>query len=361
MKSKKILIPLVTMMIIGICFLFKTAILNQVIQIAVKHRLTNSNIANLPDGLHVGLCGAGGQFLVDPKRSEPCTLVLAGNVLFIVDVGNKSTQNIEAMGFGAGEVRTIFLTHFHSDHINGLGQLLNWNWMLSKNPEQLPVFGPEGVKNVVDSIDDAYSLDKKYKVIQLGEKNLSSTNFGGRAITLNIHSKDELLNVYKSKDLEIDAFPVDHPGAHPSIGYLFKYKGRSALISGDTITSENVIKYSKDVDLLVHDAVSPVLMQNYQEGARKSGMTNVADIFSAVSQQHATAEAAATIAHVSNAKYLLLTGITPPLQIPGSEDIFLGKATDIYKGPIKVGVDGDLISMPANSKSFEYHNILSRF
>lgn len=360
-KSKLIVALILVLILMAGCLLLKDQILNRVVQVAVKHRLTNSNIVNLPDGLHVGLCGAGGQFLVDPKRSEPCTLVLAGTTLFVIDVGNKSTQNIEAMGFGAGEVKTILLTHFHSDHINGLGQLLNWNWMLSKNSEQLPVFGPEGIKIVVDSINAAYSFDKKYKVLQLSEKTLSENSFGGRSITLNFHSKDQILNIYKSQDLEIDAFPVDHPSTHPSLGYIFRYKDRSVLISGDTLKSKNIIKYGKNIDLLVHDAVSPTLMKNYEEGALKSGMSNVADIFSAVSLQHATPENAASTALETNAKYLLLTGITPPLQLPGSEGIFLGKASEIYKGPIKVGADGDLITMPANTKIFEYKNILSRF
>ena len=32
---------------------------------------------SMPDGLHVGLCGAGSP-LADPKRAEPCVAVMAG-------------------------------------------------------------------------------------------------------------------------------------------------------------------------------------------------------------------------------------------------------------------------------------------
>jgi ribonuclease Z len=358
---KKIFALFTICIIFSFLFFFRETVLNQVIQIAIKHRLTNSNAANLPDGLHIGLCGAGSQFLVDPKRSEPCTLVLAGNLLFVIDAGSKSTQNIESMGFGAGEVKAIFLTHFHSDHINGLGQLLNWNWMLAKKTEQLPVFGPEGVEAVVNNVNQAYSLDRQYKIAQLGKANVAATAFGGRPITLKFQSKSELLSIYKSTDLEIKAFPVSHYPVDSAVGYLFTYKGRSAVISGDTIKSENIEQYSKDVDLLVHDALSPVLMNTYKEGAIKSGFMNVADIFSTLIPQHATPEDAATSARYSNVKFLLLTGVTPPLQLPGAEGIFLGKANQIYKGPIKIGIDGDLVSMPANSNEITFKSILSPF
>lgn len=358
---KKILALLTICMILFFAYIFRESLLNQVVQIAVKHRLTNSNAANLPDGLHVGLCGAGSQFLVDPKRSEPCTLVLAGNLLFIVDAGSKSTQNIESMGFGAGEVKAIFLTHFHSDHINGLGQLLNWNWMLAKTTVQLPVFGPEGLETVVSHLNQAYSLDSQYKIAQLGKSNVTPAAFGGRPITLKFQSQSELLSVYKSADLEISAFQVSHYPVDSAIGYKFKYKGRTAVISGDTIKSENIDTYAKDVDLLVHDALSPTLMNTYRKGAVKAGFMNVVDIFSTIIPQHATPEDAATSARNSDVKFLLLTGITPPLQLPGAEGIFLGKANQIYTGQIKIGVDGDLVSMPANSNLIEFKSILSRF
>jgi ribonuclease Z len=43
----------------------------------VAARLAADPAAELPDGLHVGLCGAGSPF-PDDRRSGPCTLVLAG-------------------------------------------------------------------------------------------------------------------------------------------------------------------------------------------------------------------------------------------------------------------------------------------
>jgi len=358
----KLVIFLALIVAIAIAFfLFRKPLLDKIIQTAVSHRLSNSNASYLPDGLNVALCGAGSQFLVDPKRSEPCVLVLAGQQLFIVNAGNKSTQLIESMSFGAGEVKAIFLTSFHSYQINGLGQLLNWNWILSKSDKPLPVFGPAGVADVVSSLNQAYAIDSKFKLSTLRAENISPISFGGRPISIEFANDTELVNISKTNDLEISAFPINGFSGDKSIGYVFRYKGRSALITGDTSKSANVAKYAKNVDLLVHDALSPVLMQSYLEGARKSGLTHVADLFSKIMTQHASPEDAASSANQAGVKFLLLSGITPPLQIPGAEGIFMGQAKDIYKGSIKIGIDGDLVSMPAHSDEFNFRNIVTRF
>ncbi len=46
--------------------------------------------ADLPDGLHVGLCGSGSP-MPDPGRAGPCTVVLAGRQLFVIDAGAGGT------------------------------------------------------------------------------------------------------------------------------------------------------------------------------------------------------------------------------------------------------------------------------
>ena len=361
LRSRIAAVALIAVVLILGLVAFRQPILHQVIEKAVDHRLTTSTVTNLPDGLHVGFCGAGSQLLVDPRRSEPCVFVLAGKNLFIVDAGNKSTQLIESMGFGAGEVKVVLLTGTNSYRINGLGQLLNWNWMLSRNEEQTPVFGPEGVADVVAGLQQAYIADSRYKISQLGANALKSKGFGGRSITVKFTSPSELLSIIKSPDLEVMAFPKDRFPEEPGIGYVFRYKGRSVVISGDTAKSANVERHAKGVDLLVHDALSPTLMGFYIDGAAKSGMTNVVEIFTKMVSQHATPEDAALTASNAGAKYLLLSGITPPLQLPGAEGIFLGDAAKQFKGPIRIGEDGDMISMPANSTEMNRSSIISRF
>ena len=361
LRSRSALLILVALTLGASLYAYRQPLLERIIRLAVGHRLANSNAAYLPDGLHVALCGAGSQFLVDPKRSEPCVLVLAGQQLFVVGAGNKSTQIIESMNFGAGEVKAIFLTAFHSYQINGLGQLLNWNWLLAKSDKPLPVIGPTGVESVVSSLNQAYLIDAQFKLNTLKSQHLSTVSFGGRPITITFDQPNAVATISKTNDLEISAFQNNVANHEQSLSYIFRYKGRSVLITGDLSKSANIVHYVKNIDLLVHDALSPVLMKAYLDGAIASGLTHVADIFAAIASQHTSPEEAAQTAAQATVKYLLLTGITPPIQLPGAEGIFIGQADKIYRGPIKVGVDGDLVSMPAHSDEFNVRNTITRF
>jgi len=54
------------------------------------------------------------------------------------------------------------------------------------------------------------------------------------------------------------AFLVDHYPIVPAFGYRIEYAGHSVVLSGDTRYSENLIKFAKGTDLLVHEvAIAP--------------------------------------------------------------------------------------------------------
>lgn len=102
-------------------------------------------LARLADGLHVGLCGAGSPF-PDAKRSGPCTVVVAGQRMFVFDAGSGASRNMALMRLNAGQIEALFLTHFHSDHIDGLGELMMQRWIQRTAQQALPVHGPEGLE-----------------------------------------------------------------------------------------------------------------------------------------------------------------------------------------------------------------------
>src|SRR5580693_233232 len=97
-------------------------------------------IADLPDGLHVGLCGSGSP-MPDPTRAGPCAAVVAGRRLFVVDSGTGSTKNLSLMNLPPARVDAIFITHFHSDHIADLGELMLQRWAGGAATSPVPVYG----------------------------------------------------------------------------------------------------------------------------------------------------------------------------------------------------------------------------
>ncbi len=60
--------------------------------------------------------------------------------------------------------------------------------------------------------------------------------------------------VYQDSDVKVTAFLVDHRPVEPAFGYRFESGGRVIVISGDTRPSDNLIRYAKGADVLVHEA-----------------------------------------------------------------------------------------------------------
>lgn len=309
------------------------------------YRLAIDTAAGLPDGLHVGLCGTGSPF-PDEDRAGPCTLVLAGQRLFVFDAGSGASRNIGRMGFNVGHIEAIFLTHFHSDHIDGLGELLLQRWVASANRSPAPVHGPPGVAQVIDGLMLAYRQDQSYRVAHHGDAIIPASGFGAQVLTFTPDTATPVV-LLRDADLEISAFAVDHRPVHPAVGYRIRYKGRSVVLSGDTRKSDAVRQAATGADLLVHEALSEPMLALLQQAARKQGRTNLAQVFQDITNYHSAPAQAAETARDAQVHYLLLNHIVPPLPLPGMEQAFLADAPTVFSGPIRVGRDGDLLSLPA--------------
>jgi ribonuclease Z len=216
---------------------------------------------DLPDGLHVALCGTGSPF-PDPTRAGPCTAIVAGQRLFIVDAGEGGARNLGYMGIPAAKIEAILLTHFHSDHIDGLGPLLLQRWGLGRFQTPTPIYGPTGVEKVVEGFRAAYALDFGYRVAHHTDQVMPSGGAGGKAMPFALPpvGQGDQVVVLDDGGLKITAFRVDHAPIEPAVGYRFDYKGRSAVISGDTQKTASLVAASLGADLLVHEALQPTMV-----------------------------------------------------------------------------------------------------
>lgn len=326
------------------------------LSIAIGQRVAASHMAadllnDLPDGLHIGLCGAGSP-MPDERRMGACTVVVVGKRLFVFDAGNGSARNIGKMGFVHGRIEAIFLTHFHSDHIDGLGELLMQRWVSTGNAAPVPLYGPPGVDKVVNGFMQAYSQDQHYRVAHHGDKTLPASGFGAATMPFEAPENGHRV-LLKDADLEITAFNVDHAPVHPAVGYAIRYKGRSVVLSGDTKKSAAVQREAMGVDVLVHEALSAPMVGLIEQAAGAAGRANVKKLMADIVDYHSSPEQAAQTARDADVRYLMLNHIAPPLPLPGMEKAFLGGAPDIFSGPIRVGADGDFISLPAGSADIQ--------
>lgn len=326
-------------------------------QRAYERAMSRDALAELPDGLSVGLCGSGSP-MPDPTRAGPCVAVVAGKQLFVVDSGPGSTRRLILMGLPPADVSAVFLTHFHSDHIGDLGELILQRWGGGAATTQLPVYGPTGVDQVVAGFNQAYGLDRGYRIAHHGPKVMPPSGAGGLARPFAISKTGPNVLVLSEPGLQVIAFPVDHEPVEPAVGYLFIYKGRRLVVSGDTAPSPRLEAAARGADVLTHEGLAPNLVALQRAAALKAGKWNTAAIFHDILSYHTTPEAAAGIAERAGVRYLLFDHIIPPLPTDALDGPFLGKAPAIYHGPIRVGRDGDFLSMPAGSTEIRYSNRL---
>lgn len=309
--------------------------------------------AGLPDGLSVTLCGSGSP-MPDPTRAGPCTAIIAGRRLFIVDSGEGSVKSMALMQLPAARVDALFLTHFHSDHIADLGELMLQHWAGGAARSPLPVYGPTGVDRVVGGFEEAYQLDRGYRIAHHGPKIVPPSGFGATPHPFAISADGPDVVLVDEPDLKVIAFPVDHGPVKPAVGYLFVYKGRRIVVSGDTAPSPRLEREAAGADVLVHEGLSPELVAIQRRAAIANGRDNVAQILHDILSYHSTPEQAAAIAQQAKVKVLLFTHVIPPLPMRSLEDPFLGRSRQIFHGKVIVGRDGDMVILPAGTNRIRY-------
>ncbi len=302
-------------------------------------------MAALPDGLHAVFCGTGAP-LPDRTRAGPCTGVVAGDKLFLFDVGEGAAETLSLMGFLPAQVDAVFLTHLHSDHFDGIMPMALQRWASGAATSPMPVYGPQGVERVAAGFNEAYAIDSGYRIAHHGEAIVPRSGFGLAPHPFAMPEGADRAVVYDEGGVTITAFLVQHAPVTGAVGYRVDYAGRSLVISGDTAKAASVAREARGADLLIHEALSPELSVLMGNAATASGRAGVGQIFHDILDYHASPAEAAETAQEAGVGALALTHILPPLAVPGLEGPFLGDARSKYRGPLWIMRDGDVISLP---------------
>lgn len=343
----------------GIAYANRREIGAGLITAVASNSIFRDTVASLPDGLHAGFCGTGSPF-PSPTRSGPCTAIIAGKRLFVVDAGRGAADMIIRMGLQPARLEAVLLTHFHSDHIDGLGQLAEHHWLAGSAKAPLRVIGNTGVERVVSGFNEAYAMNKIYRIAHEGVGLAAEAGFGSQptGFTLATESADHIV-VYENDGLRITAFTVNHYTVEGAVGFRFDYKGRSIVISGDTAPSPNLVRAAMGVDLLIHEAMSPAVIRILADAARANGRSAPAALFGGVTDFHTTPAQAAAQAQRAGVRILALTHFIPPVPLnPVLRDLFLGDAPQGFSGAFLLAEDGDLVSLPAGRTDWSEADLL---
>lgn len=309
-------------------------------------------IADLPDGLHVAIVGSGSP-LPDAKRGNPCAAVIAGGRVYVVDAGERSAETMNRMAIAPNRIAAMLLTHFHSDHIGGIPTVNLQRWVADAAETPMRVIGPPGTERVVNGFNEAYALDRGYRTGHHGPDLARPESGAMVAEPFAFEAGSDATVVLEEDGLRVTAFVVEHPPIVPAVGFRFDYRGRSAVISGDTIYTPGLVRASQGADLLIHDALSVELLKLVEDAARDAGQTARAQILADVPDYHATAPDAANAASEAGVGALAITHIVPPLPLNGLERIFLADSRERFTGPLWLARDGDLYSLPAGGTGVE--------
>ncbi len=354
--KKRYIAGTIALLLALIVYIERGAIMLKILPGALDKMMSAQPLAELPDGLHISLCGAGGP-MPSTNRSGPCVAVMAGEQLFIIDAGTNGARNLGRMGFNQGDIEALFLTHFHSDHIDGLGEMAMLRWVAGNHSSPLPVYGPEGVADVVAGFNQAYAKDAAHRTDHHGTAAVPPSGTGMSAVSFALPEADESLTVYANDNLKIEMISADHFPITPAVAYKFTYKDRSLLISGDTVKSPAIEKHSAGVDLLVHEALSTKLVLLLAESAARADNPLREKILNDIHDYHTTPVEAAEIARDADVGHLVYYHVVPPLIAPGMEAIWLEGVDEVFSR-FTLGKDGTSVSLPANSDEIIHFSML---
>ena len=356
--TKRIAIGLILVLVLagGLGLVFgQRAIGERLFAQAISERAGTDPSAALPDGLHAYVCGTGSP-LPDENRAGPCIAVLVGRTGLVFDAGSGSVRKLGAMGFPMDRLEGAFLTHLHSDHIDGVGELLLQAWMAGGRGAPLPVHGPPGTAQVVEGFATAYGIDRELRIAHHGTETARPAGFGGAAREFTPEALASGV-VYEADGVTVTALRVPHDPVEHAYAYRVDYKGRSVVISGDTIYHPPLGTFARGADVLFHEALNPDLVGQIGKAAGKRGNAGAAKIMADIPSYHATPEEAAKVAEAGKVRALVYYHMIPAPPLGLLNAAFLGDAAKHYGGDIRIAQDGLLVSLPADAETVTYEDL----
>jgi ribonuclease BN (tRNA processing enzyme) len=268
----------------------------------------------------------------EPHRSGPATAIVVDDIPYLIDFGAGVVRRISAafdkgvtaLGYGGVNIRTVFLTHLHSDHTVGYPDLIFTPWVIGRN-KPLDVHGPLGLAAMTEHVLKAWQIDIDARTGGLNQHN----RIGCR---VNVHEIVPGI-VYRDGYVTVTAFPAYHEEMIDSFGYRFQTPDRTIVISGDTAPTQALIEQSQGCDVLIHEAYSMMAYRNTERPTREFR-----------NRHHTSSEQLAEIANVVKPR-LLVTYHRSSVGEEGSnlgQDVLTEEIQRTYNGPVVAASDLDI-------------------
>ena len=267
--------------------------------------------------LRILFLGTGGS-LPTRNRNPSAIMVNREGELLLFDCGEGTQQQMMRAKTGMKALSSIFVTHFHADHMLGIPGLIQTMSFLGRT-EPLYIYGPQWVKEFVTIISelgyyklhfevepielapgdivkrDGYSIQAvgtDHSVPSLGYVLMEDPRRGRfereKAIALGVPPGPLFSKLHSGMDIEINGKLIRSTDV---VGQA--RPGRKIVYTGDTRPCESILAVSRGADVLIHDST---LGNDQDEWAKES--------------KHSTAFEAATLAKEAGVRKLILTHIS---------------------------------------------------
>lgn len=182
-----------------------------------------------------------------PTKNRFCTSigVQVGGELYLFDCGAPCSTLLYRMGYNPLDLKALFLSHFHADHIADLPLLIQ-TLQLKRRREYLEVIGPRGVeRKILKILEFCYLIPEELPFeIRVREVDGSQVYDSGNLKVLffeTSHLKHYQQYLEKYPDISVNA-----------IGFIIQVKTHRILYTGDTARFD-VKPHLAGCDILIHE------------------------------------------------------------------------------------------------------------
>lgn len=269
----------------------------------------------------------GGPSLLSSEVLPQSTALVVGQDVYLIDAGYGASYRLLEAGIKLKDIKGIFITHMHSDHILDYPSLIMNSWLSGlKHPVQ--IFGPQGIKNSTDDIYSAFKRDIQLRIEDEGRADIRSL------MKLNEYRQGQ---VYQDDNISVTALAVPHSPFEMGEAYAFRFQVGDKVIvfSGDMNFNKPFIKFAKNADILVSEVVH---LEGVKGLAQRMGYGQ--KFIDAVISHHITTQDVGKTAQQAKVKHLVLSHLVPAEDKTLTDAKWKSEISPFYSGKITVGKDG---------------------
>ena len=225
------------------------------------------------DEIRIVACGTGMPAARRGQAASCWVFELGNGDKFIFDVGTGSMANVMSLMIPADMLSKVFASHLHTDHVGDLAALWAGGWTGGRTGP-LEVWGPSGSREdmgtayFVDHFLKAYNWDYMTRAVKINP-------IPGNIIAHEFDYRGENQVVYQENGVTVRSWPAIHAGDGP-VSFSLEWNGFKVVFGGDTFPNTWFVKYAKDADVVIHEAMntSNQLVRLYNQPPQRALMMN---------------------------------------------------------------------------------------